>query len=90
MQFVTILAGLVAFTSAAAIEKRQGLLCSSGNPLCCQLDVLGVIDATCISPTGALTTPQEFQNYCAESGRTAECCTLSLTVAGLICTPPVA
>lgn len=90
MKFFAAIATIVAVTSAAAIpaelEERQTALCSSGTALCCQLDVLGVVDATCTSPTATLTTPQEFQDYCSDTGRTAECCTLSLGIAGLVCT----
>ncbi|EOD52383.1 putative hydrophobin 2 [Neofusicoccum parvum] len=95
MQFITALSTLIALTSAAALpsggklavlEERQSALCSSGTALCCQLDVLGVADATCTTPSATLTTVDEFETYCADSGRTAECCTLSLGVAGLICT----
>ncbi|KAL1647382.1 hypothetical protein SLS58_002710 [Diplodia intermedia] len=80
MKFFAAIATFVAVALAAPtqLEERQSTLCSSGTPLCCQLDVIGVADATCTQPSATLTTAQEFQDYCSESGRTAECCTLSL------------
>ncbi|KAK0653220.1 Cerato-ulmin [Lasiodiplodia hormozganensis] len=91
MKFIAAVVALaaVALAAPAQLEERQSTLCTSGDPLCCQLDVLGVVDATCTSPSATLTTVEEFQDYCADSGRTAECCTLSLTIAGLICSAPV-
>lgn len=66
MKFFAAIATIVAITSAAAIpaelEERQTALCSSGTALCCQLDVLGVVDATCTSRTyPALPCPPPFQ-----------------------------
>ncbi|KAK8243752.1 fungal hydrophobin-domain-containing protein [Phyllosticta capitalensis] len=97
MKFLSILADLVAVSSALAINKETGKitiearepgdLCSSGTALCCQLDVIGVADATCVTPSATLTNVTEFQDYCADNGRTAECCTVSVGIAGLLCTP---
>ncbi|OJD36027.1 fungal hydrophobin [Diplodia corticola] len=91
MKFIAAITTIAAVALAAPtqLEERQSTLCSSGTALCCQLDVLGVVDATCEQPSATLTTADEFQDYCAESGRTAECCTLSLSIAGLVCSAPV-
>ncbi|KAK8168428.1 fungal hydrophobin-domain-containing protein [Phyllosticta citrichinensis] len=97
MKVLSPFAALVAVCSAIAINKETGEiaietrepgdLCSSGTALCCQLDAIGVADATCVTPSATLTNVTEFQEYCADNGRTAECCTVSVGIAGLLCTP---
>lgn len=50
MQFslitITALFG-AAFALPTAVEERQVGLCSSGTPLCCDVDVLGVANLNC-------------------------------------------
>ncbi|KAI3475736.1 hypothetical protein L1887_62814 [Cichorium endivia] len=67
MQFTVLaIAAFTAFTSAAAIDKRapSDVCPSIDTPQCCQLDVDGVVDATCASrsffpsPPSLLSNPQ--------------------------------
>lgn len=46
MQYIAILA-FAAAAFAAPLEERQAGLCSSGSPLCCATDILGVADLNC-------------------------------------------
>ncbi|KAL1585907.1 hypothetical protein WHR41_04953 [Cladosporium halotolerans] len=90
MQFTVLaIAAFTAFTSAAAIDKRapSDVCPSIDTPQCCQLDVDGVVDATCASP-GDVSTLDEFNAACAETGTTAMCCTIPLAGLGLLCAAP--
>ncbi|KAI8964851.1 fungal hydrophobin-domain-containing protein [Daldinia sp. FL1419] len=62
-------------------------VCPLGDtPLCCQVDVDGIIDLTCGSPGVDLNSLDQFRSTCAETGLTAECCLLPLAGDALLCT----
>ncbi|KAI1779581.1 fungal hydrophobin-domain-containing protein [Hypoxylon cercidicola] len=77
-------------TYASATPTATGGLssiCPGGaTPLCCQLDVDGILDLTCGSPSQDLSSIQELHEVCAAGGLTAKCCTLSMFGSGLLCT----
>ncbi|KAI0176053.1 fungal hydrophobin-domain-containing protein [Hypoxylon sp. FL1284] len=73
-------------TPTAAPQGGLGNICPGTTPLCCQLDVDGILDLTCGSPAQDLNSIEEFESVCASTGLTAECCTLSLLGDGLLCT----
>ncbi|PSN73566.1 hypothetical protein BS50DRAFT_629576 [Corynespora cassiicola Philippines] len=54
-------------------------------PLCCQLDVDGILNLSC-EDAGQVHSTEHFIATCAETGRTAECCTLATGTEGLLCT----
>ncbi|USW54052.1 Putative cerato-ulmin hydrophobin family, Hydrophobin superfamily [Septoria linicola] len=91
MLFPTLLLAGIAAAAPGALDKRQTAadICSSGTPYCCQLDVLGVADVTCVDPPGNRANVTDFQDTCAETGTSAGCCVLGdvLTLA-LICSTP--
>ncbi|KAJ4198477.1 hypothetical protein NW759_016309 [Fusarium solani] len=47
-----------------------------GNPQCCSVNGLGVVDAECDSPTETPTDPDSFSQICATTGQRARCCVL--------------
>ncbi|KAI1659978.1 fungal hydrophobin-domain-containing protein [Daldinia decipiens] len=62
-------------------------ICPLGNtPLCCQVDIDGILDLTCGSPARDLNSIEEFVGSCADNGLTAECCVLPLIGDALLCT----
>ncbi|KAF2087934.1 hypothetical protein K490DRAFT_65214 [Saccharata proteae CBS 121410] len=98
MKYLAALTVLAALASAAAVVdvkpkprrtalmKRQAGVCAGiDQPLCCQLDVDGIVDLTCSSP-GDVTSLEELEAECAKEGLSAECCTLSVDGDALLCT----
>ncbi|KAF2116292.1 fungal hydrophobin-domain-containing protein [Lophiotrema nucula] len=101
MQFTVILTSILSVASAAAITERSlptklfgrdaGKLVRRDvcgpleSPLCCQLDVEGVANLNCEN-AGSVSTTEEFEATCAETGLTAECCVLAVGTDGLLCT----
>ncbi|KAF2247939.1 hypothetical protein BU26DRAFT_565362 [Trematosphaeria pertusa] len=101
MQFTLALTSLLSLTSAVAIMERSPaklsgrsagkLVARAGvcgplqTPLCCQLDVDGVANLNCEN-AGDVSTTEEFEATCAETGLTAECCVLPVGADGLLCT----
>ncbi|KAF4494614.1 hypothetical protein FAGAP_9256 [Fusarium agapanthi] len=63
-------------TSAAAANFDPCSDSLYGNPECCSLDVLGVADVECDSPTESPTDAADFQAICAASSKRARCCVL--------------
>ncbi|KAF5535783.1 hypothetical protein FNAPI_11964 [Fusarium napiforme] len=63
-------------TSAAAANFDPCPDSLYGNPECCSLDVLGVADVECDSPTESPSDAADFQAICAASGKRARCCVL--------------
>ncbi|OTA84411.1 hypothetical protein M434DRAFT_83365, partial [Hypoxylon sp. CO27-5] len=55
-------------------------------PLCCQVDIDGLLDLTCASPGRDLTSIEDFTAACAADGLTAECCALPILGDALLCT----
>ncbi|SPJ92119.1 uncharacterized protein FTOL_13663 [Fusarium torulosum] len=60
-----------------------------GNPQCCSVDVLGVVDIECDSPTESPTDAVSFAQICATSGQRARCCVLPVLDQALVCMTPV-
>jgi len=84
------LAGLFASSMAvpAMLANRQTLLCSSGDPKCCDVDVLGIADLDCETPAPYPTNITDFNDVCAAVGKINMCCTLNLLGQGLLCDSP--
>ncbi|KAG5761732.1 hypothetical protein H9Q72_010151 [Fusarium xylarioides] len=76
-------------TSAAAANFDPCPDSLYGNPECCSLDVLGVADVECDSPTESPTDAADFQAICAASGKRARCCVLPVLGQALVCMTPV-
>ncbi|QIW95654.1 hypothetical protein AMS68_001172 [Peltaster fructicola] len=89
MQAFTFVMALATATSAMAgpIVARQVSVCPQGTPLCCQADVLGLLDLSCNRPTDNPnpTNATQFQASCAAEGKTSTCCDLNLDTLALIC-----
>ncbi|KAI8653653.1 hypothetical protein NCS56_01319900 [Fusarium sp. Ph1] len=60
-----------------------------GNPQCCSVNGLGVVDAECDSPTETPTDPDSFSQICAATGQRARCCVLPVLGQALLCMTPV-
>ncbi|KAK4495885.1 hypothetical protein PRZ48_013153 [Zasmidium cellare] len=89
MQFLVLaFAALAAAGPAIKLRAPISLCPALDTPLCCQLDVDGVLDATCESPSGDPSSKSDFEADCASTGKTAECCTLPLDGDALLCTAP--
>ncbi|KAM0712343.1 hypothetical protein Q7P37_011438 [Cladosporium fusiforme] len=90
MHFSTLsLFAFTALASAATLKRAPINLCPAlDTPQCCQLDVDGVIDLTCESPESDLKTVKAFEESCASSGTTAQCCTLPVAGDALLCHAP--
>ncbi|KAK7219795.1 hypothetical protein V2G26_007798 [Clonostachys chloroleuca] len=56
---------------------------------CCSVDVIGVADIECDTPTKIPTDAQSFSNICASVGKRARCCILPLLGQALVCMTPV-
>ncbi|KAJ6438769.1 replication factor A protein 3 [Purpureocillium lavendulum] len=70
---------LVAALSFAVGAMSQQALCPGGlygNALCCDTDVLGVVDIDCTVPNTLPTSGDNFREVCASNGKTARCCAL--------------
>ncbi|KAM0306029.1 hypothetical protein ACHAO8_010951 [Botrytis cinerea] len=88
----TIVSMTALFASALAmpttLTSRQDAICSSGNPLCCDVDVLGVADLDCEAPPAAYTDIKSFSDVCSGVGKINMCCDLPVLGQGLICSSP--
>ncbi|EME41953.1 hypothetical protein DOTSEDRAFT_37242 [Dothistroma septosporum NZE10] len=49
-------------------------------PQCCELNAAGVVSATCKNPSRTPDSKGEFQEDCAQSGKSAQCCVLPLGI----------
>ncbi|CAI6095857.1 unnamed protein product [Clonostachys chloroleuca] len=56
---------------------------------CCSVDVIGVADIECDTPTKIPTDAHSFSNICASVGKRARCCVLPLLGQALVCMTPV-
>ncbi|KAM3528963.1 hypothetical protein NHJ13051_002109 [Beauveria bassiana] len=66
--------------------------CPSGlysNPQCCAVDVLGVADLDCSTPSQNFTTGDEFRDICATIGQHPMCCVLPVAGQAVLCEKPV-
>ena len=73
-------------------SPESGPLCPSllySNAQCCATDVLGVADLDCSTPNSAARSAKDFAGICAQTGKTAACCTLPLLGQGTLCVKPV-
>ncbi|KAL1865332.1 hypothetical protein Daus18300_007222 [Diaporthe australafricana] len=62
----------------------------NSQPQCCSADVGGgIADLTCATVSELPSSPDDFKSICAESGQTAQCCTVSLLGISLLCATPV-
>ncbi|KAB8291154.1 hypothetical protein EYC80_009842 [Monilinia laxa] len=72
----------------ATFSSRQDAICSSGSPVCCDVDVLGVADLDCETPPEPYTDIKSFNDVCAAVGKINMCCLLPILEQGLICNSP--
>ncbi|KAE8443058.1 hypothetical protein EG329_002381 [Mollisiaceae sp. DMI_Dod_QoI] len=89
---VAVFAGLFAlsFASPARLNQRQAtLVCASGSPQCCDVDVLGVADLDCSTPPSVPTTVDNFTAICAAIGKIDMCCDIPILGQGLLCSKPI-
>ncbi|KAN0117318.1 hydrophobin 5 [Hyaloscypha variabilis] len=87
-----VLSGLVASslaTPASRIRRQADVVCGSGTPNCCDVDVLGIADLDCAVPSPVPTSVPDFQAICAAKGKIDMCCTIDLLEQGLLCSSPV-
>ncbi|KAF4307877.1 hypothetical protein GTA08_BOTSDO04326 [Botryosphaeria dothidea] len=96
MQFIIVLTTFTAtLASAAAVTpqktqfravlRRQAGICPGIDaPQCCQLGVDGVASLSCSSP-GDVADLASLEAACAESGLSAQCCTLVVGTDALLC-----
>ncbi|KOS21491.1 Trihydrophobin [Escovopsis weberi] len=94
MQFFTI-AALAAVAIASPLESRQTgpqALCPAGfqsNPQCCDVDIGGVLDINCNSPSPLPANPVQFQQFCSAIGKKATCCFLPAIGQAAFCVPAI-
>ncbi|XDG03732.1 hypothetical protein ABKA04_003347 [Annulohypoxylon sp. FPYF3050] len=94
MQFTTF---IVTFMASAVLATpgyggEPGSVCNPGlysNPQCCSVDVLGVADLNCASPSKVPGNAPEFQAICATGGQIARCCVLPVAGQDVLCETPV-
>ncbi|KAJ5054816.1 uncharacterized protein L3040_001080 [Drepanopeziza brunnea f. sp. 'multigermtubi'] len=72
----------------AMLNERQVALCSTGTPVCCDVDVLGVADLDCITPPGTPANVTDFNDLCAGVGKIDRCCILPILDQGILCSEP--
>ncbi|CZR60837.1 related to trihydrophobin precursor [Phialocephala subalpina] len=98
MQFTSLaaLASLLAVSFATPahfsdglVERQATLVCASGTPQCCDVDVLGVADLDCSTPPEVPTTVADFTSICAAIGKIDMCCLIPILEQGLICSNPI-
>ncbi|PPJ58862.1 hypothetical protein CBER1_09269 [Cercospora berteroae] len=91
MQFIILaLASLAAAGTIPAklAERAPSDVCPAlDSPLCCQVDVDGVLDLTCESAEDT-SSVSAFKKSCADTGSAAKCCTLPLAGDALLCNDP--
>ncbi|KUJ20303.1 Bhp2, hydrophobin class II [Mollisia scopiformis] len=92
---LTVLAGLFALAFATPArhmtlaDRQATLVCASGTPQCCDVDVLGVADLDCETPPTVPTTVANFTSICADVGKIDKCCLIPILEQGLICSDPI-
>ncbi|KAH8778147.1 Bhp2, hydrophobin class II [Hyaloscypha finlandica] len=90
---IFVLSGLIASsvaTPAMSVERRQAsLVCATGTPNCCDVDILGVADLDCAVPPTTPTSVDDFTSICAAIGKIDMCCTIDILDQGLLCSHPV-
>ncbi|KAI0518272.1 hydrophobin precursor [Xylaria bambusicola] len=103
MQFTTVFVTLLATAVMANPVKRTGggggggspapyVACPPGlysNPQCCSVDVEGVADLDCASPTSTPSSAASFQSICAKGGQQAACCVVPVLGQAVLCETPV-
>ena len=77
MQFIILALASMAAAVPAILKERAPLdVCPAlDSPMCCQLDVDGILDLTCEVPKDT-SSVSAFTADCASTGYTAKCCTL--------------
>ncbi|EPE32491.1 Hydrophobin II, HfbII [Glarea lozoyensis ATCC 20868] len=91
LTLVTFLSTAIASpANSALVQNRQLGLCSSAatNPLCCDVNVLGVADLNCQVPPTIPTSVPDFNDICASIGKINMCCILPILGQALLCTSP--
>ncbi|CAI6088671.1 unnamed protein product [Clonostachys chloroleuca] len=73
--------------TSVAYESCPDSLYRSAN--CCSVDIIGVADIECDTPTETPTDAQSFSDICASVGKRARCCVLPLLGQALVCMTPV-
>ncbi|KAJ3479781.1 hypothetical protein NLG97_g8231 [Lecanicillium saksenae] len=75
-------------TMTAKLASRDGGVCGDllyGTPVCCTVDVLGLADLNCDTPSSA-NDSADFKKSCTDASASAHCCTLNLLDGvGLVC-----
>ncbi|KAH8763703.1 Cryparin [Diaporthe sp. PMI_573] len=61
----------------------------NAQPQCCAATVGDIADLTCATVSELPSSPEDFRDICAETGKTARCCTVSLLGISLLCGTPV-
>jgi hypothetical protein len=71
------------------VDRQATLVCASGTPQCCDVDVLGVADLDCSTPPSVPTTVDNFTAICADIGKIDMCCLIPILDQGLLCSNPI-
>ncbi|QSZ32331.1 hypothetical protein DSL72_001905 [Monilinia vaccinii-corymbosi] len=92
MQFTTtaLVAILSAIAAASPLQSRTDNLCTSSfaTALCCDLNVSGVVNMNCASPSTRPSSVDEFHTVCAAGGQQSSCCFVPLAGQALVCVAP--
>ncbi|PON30897.1 hydrophobin [Trichoderma gamsii] len=67
-------------------------VCPTGifsNPLCCSIDVLGVVGLDCSFPNNGILDGPSFQAACDSEGKQPLCCVAPAAEEGILCQKPV-
>ncbi|KAE9990613.1 hypothetical protein EG327_001164 [Venturia inaequalis] len=69
---------LTTLSLAAILSPRDFKCPNGGTAQCCDVDVLGIADLDCSTPSKEPATPYEFANICAEDGKIDRCCLIGV------------
>ena len=80
MQY-SIVASILALTSvtmAVPAKRQAALLCATGTPQCCAVNVLNLADLNCANPPQVPANVTDFTQICSDIGQQAQCCDIPI------------
>ncbi|ATY62608.1 Hydrophobin 2 [Cordyceps militaris] len=87
-----LFAGALAAPTELEARTYPVVLCPEGlyaNPVCADVDVLGILCLNAVSPSEAPRDANHFREICAKIGKQARCAVLPVLNQAVLCNKPV-
>ncbi|KAM3526806.1 hypothetical protein MY4038_006673 [Beauveria bassiana] len=87
-----LFAGALAMPTTEIDARTNSSLCPNGlysNPVCADVDVLGILCLNVATPSETPRDGKHFQEICAKIGKQARCAVLPVAVQAVLCNKPV-